>query len=193
MPNHKNINIGITGHLTLQYPDLIEKSIRQILNCIATKYPNDQICFYSPISPGADLLSAKIALELSIPLFVILPFNQDEYLKSFTVEDRKLFLQFLNKAKGVIKLSNEKQDDIYQILGDYLVKNMDILIAIWNGQEARGPGGTGDVVHGFRQSHKPLAWIRADNLLSNQPVYFLDSLPIGTIQYENWQTPLSSS
>jgi hypothetical protein len=186
MMDQKRVKIGITGHLSLQNPDLIGKSIHQILKHIAEKYPNEQLCFYSPASPGADLLSARVATELSIPLFVILPFNQDEYLQTFSVEDKKLFLRLFNKAEGVIKLSEAKQNNVYELLGEYLVKNMDVLIAIWNGQEARGPGGTGDVVQGFRQSRKPLAWIRADNMLSDQPVILHDSLPLGTIQYENW-------
>lgn len=180
------VNIGITGHLSLQNPDLIGKSIRQILKSIADKHPDEQLCFYSPASPGADLLSARIAVELSIPLFVILPFNQEDYLQTFSSEDRMLFLQFLNKAEGLIQLSEEKQEDVYQQLGDYLVNNMDVLIAIWNGQDARGPGGTGDVVQNFRQSHKPLAWIRADNKTSDQSVFLPDSIQQGTIQYENW-------
>lgn len=186
MLKHNIVKIGITGHLSLQNPDLIGASIQQILNILAKKYPNKQLSFYSPASPGADLLSTKIALELSIPLFVILPFNQDEYLLPFSIEDRKLFLQYLNKAEGIIQLSETKQDDVYQKLGEYLVQNMDVLIAIWNGQEARGPGGTGDVVQDFRQSCKPLVWIRADNMASDQPVFLPDSLALGTIQYENW-------
>jgi hypothetical protein len=186
MINQNIVKIGITGHLSLNNPDIIGASIYQILKSIANKYLNKQLIFYSPASPGADLLSAKIAVELSIPLFIILPFNQDEYLQTFSVEDKKLFLQLFNKAEGVIKLSEAKQNNVYEMLGEYLVKNMDVLIAIWNGQEARGPGGTGDVVQGFRQSRKPLAWIRADNMLSDQPVNLHDSLPLGTIQYENW-------
>lgn len=186
MTNQNKVNIGITGHLSLQNPDLIGMSIRQILKTLANKYPNKQLSFYSPASPGADLLAAGIANELSIPLFIILPFNQDEYLQTFTIEDKTLFLQLLKKAEGIIQLSEEKQEDVYQMLGEYLVEKMDILIAIWNGQEARGPGGTGDVVQDFRKSLKPLAWIRADNMAADQPVLLPDSLPLGTIQYDNW-------
>lgn len=180
------LKIGITGHLSLQDPALIGESIRQILKSVASRYPTKQLSFYSPVSPGADLLSARIAMELAIPLYVILPFNQDEYLQTFSANDRKTFLQILNKADGVIKLLEEKQDGVYQMLGDYLVNNMDVLIAIWDGREARGPGGTGDVVQDFRQSHKPLAWIRADNMAADQSVFPAESLQQGTIQFENW-------
>jgi len=186
MLNQNTVKIGITGHLSLQDPDLIGESIRQILKSVANRFPTKQLSFYSPVSPGADLLSARIALEHSIPLYVILPFNQDEYLLTFPANDQKAFLQITNKAEEIIKLSDEKQDDVYQMLGDFLVKNMDVLIAIWDGQEARGPGGTGDVVQDFRQSHKPLAWIRADNMAADQSVFPGESIQQGTIQYENW-------
>ncbi|MBA4384229.1 MAG: hypothetical protein C0410_05805, partial [Anaerolinea sp.] len=180
------LKIGVTGHLSLQNSDVIEESFRQILKNIARKYPNDQLSFYSPLSPGADLLSARIAIEYSIPLYVLLPFNQDEYLLTFSADDQKTFLEFLKKAEGTIKFSDEKQGDAYQTLGDFLFNNMDILVAIWNGQEARGPGGTGDVVQDFRKTHKPLAWIRADNMVADQPVFLAESMQQGTIQYENW-------
>lgn len=180
------VKIGITGHLSLQDPELIGESIRQILKSVANRYPAEQLSFYSPLSPGADLLSAEIAMEHSIPLYVILPFNQEEYLQTFSAKDRKTFLQVLNKVEGIIKLSDEKHDTVYQMLGDYLVENMDVLIAIWDGQEARGPGGTGDVVQDFRQSHKPLAWIKADNMGADPSVFPAESIQQGTIRYENW-------
>lgn len=186
MTDQNKVKIGITGHLSLQDPELIGESIRQIFNSVANRYLTEQLSFYSPASPGADLLSARIAIEQSIPLYVILPFNQEEYLQTFSANDRKAFLHILNKADGVIKLSDEKQEDVYQMLGDFLVENMDVLIAIWDGQEARGPGGTGEVVQDFRQSHKPLAWIRADNMAADQSVFPAGSIQQGTIQYENW-------
>lgn len=186
MKNQKIVKVGITGHLSLQKLDLLELSIRQILDKISNLHPDGKVFFYSPLSPGADLLAAKIAVDLSIPLFVILPFNQDKYLQSFSVNDRALFHQLIQKAEESIELSEEKEDNAYQRLGNFLVENMDILIAVWNGQKARGPGGTGEVVKNFRLSRKPFAWIRADNMALDQPVFLPDSLPIATIQYENW-------
>jgi hypothetical protein len=186
MTGQKKVKIGVTGHLSLQNPHLLGESIRKIMNNISNRHPDEQMCFYSPLSPGADLLSAKIAVECSIQLFVIVPFNQEKYLLTFSAEDRKLFLQLIKKAEGIIQLSEEKHDHVYQMLGDYLVENMDYLIAIWNGQEARGPGGTGEVVQSFKQSRKPLVWIRANNMALDQPVLLPDSLLQGSIQYENW-------
>lgn len=186
MLKQKKVKIGVTGHLSLGNTSMIEKSLYQVLSTISKRRPNELTCFYSPLSPGADLLSARIALDCSIPLFVIIPFTQDKYLQSFSIKDRELFLQFVQRAEGIINLSKEKQDNTYQMLGDYLVENMDYLIAFWDGQEARGPGGTGEVVNNFRQSHKPLAWIRAENKASNQLVFLPDPLPQGMIQYENW-------
>jgi hypothetical protein len=41
------------------------------------------------------------------------------------------------------------------------VENCDLLVAIWDGEPARGPGGTGETVELFRQAGRPLLWIHA--------------------------------
>jgi hypothetical protein len=73
MTGQKTINIGVTGHLAIQNSTMIEESIGHVFKAISNRHPQEIISFYSPLSPGADLLAAKIAVELSIPLFVILP------------------------------------------------------------------------------------------------------------------------
>jgi hypothetical protein len=108
------------------------------------------------------------------------------FLQNYSKDDRDLYAQLIQKAKSVIHLSGIGQKDEYQLLGDYLVDQMDYLIAIWNGLDARGPGGTGDVVQNFRKTRKPLAWLRADNMVLNKPIFLADSLQQGSIQYENW-------
>jgi hypothetical protein len=40
---------------------------------------------------------------------------------------------------------------------------VDVLVAIWDGGDAHGDGGTADVVTGARARNMPLAWVHAGN------------------------------
>ena len=42
-------------------------------------------------------------------------------------------------------------------------------MAVWNGQEARGPGGTGEIVAAARARLLPLTWIEAADARDGAP------------------------
>ena len=46
-------------------------------------------------------------------------------------------------------------------VGRYVLDRCDVLVAVWDGQPARGRGGTADIVAMARHCGKPMAWIRA--------------------------------
>ena len=126
--------------------------MRAVFNEITRRFVNLPLAQYNPLAPGADQLTARVALELTIPLTVLLPFAQDDYLKDFPKEALEPFFELCEQAKEIITFPKRVDPDrAYQALGVYLVDEMDVLIAIWNGQPARGPGGTGEVVESFRQ------------------------------------------
>jgi len=56
------------------------------------------------------------------------------------------------------------RDQAYAAAGRYiLLHRCDVLVALWDGQGARGPGGTSDVAAQARQRDLPLAWFHAEN------------------------------
>ena len=50
----------------------------------------------------------------------------------------------------------------YAAAGLAVLDRCDLLIALWDGMPARGPGGTGDQVAEARARALPLVWIHAD-------------------------------
>jgi tetratricopeptide (TPR) repeat protein len=53
------------------------------------------------------------------------------------------------------------RDAAYERVGRYVADHCEILIAIWDGQPARGRGGTAEIVAYARQANKPLVWIKS--------------------------------
>ena len=54
-------------------------------------------------------------------------------------------------------------EDAYEAAGLYVLDHCDVLLAIWDGQPARGQGGTGWMVAEARRRGLPLAWVHAGN------------------------------
>ncbi len=46
-----------------------------------------------------------------------------------------------------------------------MVTRSDVLLALWDGQNAQGQGGAGEIVALARQKGLPLAWVKCGNRL----------------------------
>jgi hypothetical protein len=54
-------------------------------------------------------------------------------------------------------------EEAYAAANDRLLEKIDVLVAVWDGREAQGRGGTAEVVARARACHLPLAWVHAGN------------------------------
>jgi hypothetical protein len=121
----------------------------------------------SPIAEGADRLLAHSALSQGFSLVCPLPFAREEYEKDFTsAESKQEFLSLLQQAgPAVVELDGARGDAenmSYEAVGRYVVRNCDILIAIWNGKPGRGFGGTTDIVRFAINHGPPVFWIHSE-------------------------------
>jgi len=183
--NRGLMRIGITGHQSLLNPELLRNALHSVLTNIESQFVEEQFEFYSPLAPGADSLAAWVAIQLNIPLVVLLPYDEREYLDSFTAEHRCKFEQLAQQAQGIIHLPQQEGKNRYEGIEDYLVEHMDYLIAVWDGEKAHGPGGTGEVVERFLRTGKPCAWVYAENGLQKDNVKHESIRAQGNIQYIN--------
>ncbi len=130
--------------------------------------PQTRLVSLSPLAEGSDRLLAKLAIEQGFALTCPLPFARSEYEKDFQSDESKNeFRTFLTLAEpSVLELDGgrgEAQDRSYEAVGRYVVRNCDILVAIWDGKPGKGLGGTADVVR-FAVNHgPPIWWIHSDN------------------------------
>jgi hypothetical protein len=162
------LRIGVTGHRILIKKNKIEAGIGLVLSRIKSTYPDQAYTLISPLAEGADCLFAEKGLQfLSARLVVPLPLLVKEYLQDFTTERAKRdFQRLLDQADEVIQMpAQATREQAYQLVGEYVVSHSDILVAIWDGRSAQGPGGAGEVVQMARQRGLPLIWIMAGNRL----------------------------
>lgn len=162
-PLQKAIRVGVTGHRNLSPYDMenLSRSIREVLRTIREAMisspltPNSKVdepfvtSLLSPIAAGSDQLVAEIALELEYKLFCPLPLPKDEYSSDFVddPDSQGLFHKLIQQADSVLELDGtEGRPAAYETVGRFIIAHSDVLIAVWDGQAARGIGGTAQIV-----------------------------------------------
>jgi hypothetical protein len=138
------VRIGVTGHQAIPDDgrDYIVKGIDHVLKTSARP-----VVAISSLAAGADQLFARAALALGADLEAVLPCKH--YERTFASEpERKEFHRLLAAAKRAHALDfSEPSQEAFFEAGKMVVDLSDELVAIWDGQPARGYGGTTDVVH----------------------------------------------
>jgi hypothetical protein len=138
------MNIGITGHQKL--PEEAWNWVEEELRTAITQATAPIIGLVS-LAVGADQLFAKLILRYGGKLHIILPFPT--YAETFTpgidLESYQALLECASFIEELPPLSNREES--YMAAGQRVVILSDWMIAVWNGKEAAGLGGTGDIVH----------------------------------------------
>jgi hypothetical protein len=167
------IIIGVTGHRILENPTAIRVGVDKALHTIKTSFETEHITVLSPLAEGADRIIAERALAIDgTKLIAVLPLPVERYQEDFrSPTSMKEFQGLLELADEIIELPPiNNREESYRNVGKYLVAHIDVLIAIWDGQPARGPGGTAEVVASARDRNLPVAWIYARQMLNEQNV-----------------------
>src|SRR5205085_966471 len=92
------------------------------------------------------------ALRFGFELQCSLPFDVESYQQDFGSEESCVeFRRLLALASAVLQLDGsretpERQNQSYADAGRMVLGQCDALIAIWDGEPARGVGGTGQIV-----------------------------------------------
>ena len=170
-----NLIVGVTGHRDIRKEDIrfLKKSVKRILKKYKTLYPDKNLILLSPLAEGADILVAEAAKEMGIKLWVVIPFKQRCYLKTF--DDKK----HINKYK---KLKNYSSKFItlnccvkggytkcYKNLGEKVADSSDILIALWDCKKSDKIGGTSHIVE-YAKGIKKSFYIIKTPRLSNPKI-----------------------
>jgi hypothetical protein len=101
-----------------------------------------------------------------------LPFDRDEYENDFeSVESLRDFRKLLEAASQVCELSGTREDSTgaYEAVGEAILRRSDLLVAIWDGESARGGGGTAEVVEAAA-ARMPVVWTHSDPAVESRLV-----------------------
>ena len=98
------------------------------------------------LATGADQVFAEVVLELKGDLEAVIPFP--EYERTFTNEPDLARYRLLKAAAKRVEILPDSgtQDEAYLAAGRRVTDLSDLLVAVWDGQPARGLGGTAEVV-----------------------------------------------
>ena len=176
------LNVGITGHRATQLsPTVIaelgpsvDDVFRQLRAAAQRLHDSESAIFdpapaqlrlHTPLATGADQLAARSARESNYHIRALLPFPPDDYRTDFAEGDeREQFEQELDAAEGWFALPGDRDADEgpYVLVGKAVIAAADILLAIWDGREGNGPGGTAHVVDLALANSVPVIHVMVD-------------------------------
>lgn len=163
----------------------------------------------SPLADGADRVVARAVLDFpGARLDAVLPLTAEDYLEDFaTAESREDFrkLLALSRRPAVLRtrrIRDERHDpgdqaelrkDAYRKVGEFVVDHCDVLVAVWDGEAARGKGGTAEVVHYALEQGRPVirVWQETYEVLNRGSSNGLDASALDGIDRFNLQ-PITS-
>lgn len=164
----ESAKLGITGHRILMDIDKIQGGIVNALSRIMSALDDKPLVLLSALAEGADRLMAEAVLHIpDSKLVAVIPFGMDDYASDFGSEgspSRIHFISLLRRSDEIIELPDAStREEGYEQGGNYVIDNCDVLVAIWDGEEAQGKGGTSEIVARAREQGKPVVVIRAGN------------------------------
>jgi hypothetical protein len=118
------------------------------------------------LAEGADRLIVAEALERKWPVTAVLPFERDEFARDFeSGASRREYRQFVARADHVIELpavrSEAGDGAAYAAANQVMLDRADLVLTVWDGKPARGPGGTAEVIAQAWARGLPVVWIAA--------------------------------
>jgi hypothetical protein len=159
------LSIGITGHRAIAANPMVSKAVEAAITKVFRTLENGSTLFkadkalsgstrfrlkvISMLAEGADLVGMQAALDCGAELMGVLPFDEQSYREGFAGgPSRAVFDNVLSKLSSIVVLGGIVGDDAsYELANSEILDRSDVVIAVWDGDPARGPGGTGDVVH----------------------------------------------
>lgn len=176
------VNIGVTGHRAGVLTAPLVRTLRPVVYTVFRELreatlrlqeSEAEFCsltearlrLHTPLATGADQIAAICARSSGYFVRALLPFEPTEYRKDFADgEELDGFEQALAAADEIVALPGDRSDleGAYVLVGESLVGTADVVIAIWDGEEGRGPGGTAHVVELALQSSVPVIHIDID-------------------------------
>lgn len=183
--------VAITGHrqIAAEAAEALQACIVEILSDIereitarATSSTLDQdrvrsFRFVSAAAEGADQIGARAAIAAKWSLHVVLPFPRAFYARTFADRDASALDAVLADAHRVQVLGDWEggmargepgslqawwEARRYRTIGQLLVNQADLLIAVWRGTPSGGTGGTAEVMAEALRRGVPLVWINPD-------------------------------
>jgi hypothetical protein len=186
IPPRIRLRIGVSGHRVppklpadseLPLRALIDRILaatvrstkeveKEYVACAPERYAlhaaGSEFAIVSSVAEGSDRIVAEAGLAAGFALEAVLPLRRAEYARDFeTQASREGFEKLLGRASAVFELDGAaaERPRAYEAAGFVMLANIDLLIAIWDGDDASGLGGTEQIVSRAIADGIPVVWI----------------------------------
>ena len=176
--------IGVSGHRDLDPLDgtRLRAAITAFLQQIRSELPDTEIRVMAGMASGADLLTARVALDLGLGVDAVLPLPLQHYAADFEEASfreleallaqpnvRCTELSLMPQPEATPDLSDEDRRTAHYLnLTRELVRSCHLLLAVWDGEPSIRPGGTADTVLRY-------LGLRSDRRPQDSPILFSDA------------------
>jgi hypothetical protein len=156
--------VGFSGHRQIENPAGLAAVIDDSLESLRNHMKGEWLGL-SSVAEGGDQLFVEQVRSLGMSWHAILPLPKAEFARDFPKAEWAAVERILGNAEHVrVITENGSREDAYLDCGIATVDGADVLLAVWDGEPARGKGGTGDVVAYARSLGRPLILIDANTL-----------------------------
>ncbi len=170
-PSSPGLRIGVSGHrVPPKLPEESEAPLRALVDrtlaaiAVTARKANtaSALVIVSSLAEGSDRIVAAAGLAAGFALQAVLPFEKAEYERDFeTPMSRSEFEELLGRACDVFELDGaaDERPRAYEAAGLFMLANIDVLVAIWDGGVAAGIGGTAQMVERAIADGIAVVWI----------------------------------
>jgi hypothetical protein len=148
--------IAITGHRGL--PPATVALVDAALRAELARYAGPGLAGVSCLADGADRLFAQALLDAGGALRVIVP--AEGYRAQVVPEAPPPYDALFGRAASVLRLAHDRpSSEAYMHASEEMLKQADLLFAVWDGLPPRAWGGTADVVAAAHKAGLPVVVI----------------------------------
>lgn len=150
-----SIVLGVTGHRALPADTHLATEVDAAIDDLAG---DRTVHLLTSLAEGADRVVARRVLARNGgTIEALLPLEVDDYEADFadeaSIDD---FRSLLADAERTEVVTGPTRTAAYEAAGFAVVDRSEALVALWDGQPARGPGGTAHVVARARHLGRPV-------------------------------------
>jgi len=153
--------VGVTSHrdISPSQREGIRLRVREFFENLSHRFRGLPIVLLSSLAEGGDQLVAREALACGVRLMAPLPLPPDLYMDDFddvgvrrsfeTLSDQAelvLLPRLMDKPRHAIATPGIERDRQYATAGVYIASHCHVLLALWDGNDVGGFGGTAQIV-----------------------------------------------
>ena len=153
-------SIGLTGHRDVAIQgstgEAVERSVGDVFDALRRAVPPavaQESAYFSVDTPvtrlitmgaeGAALLGIRAAIRTGLELSYVIPFSLNEYSRDFSSAAASEAMKLLAQSGALLELPGLRSEGAraYERANEIILSNIDVLVAVWNGERARGGPG----------------------------------------------------